>query len=67
MVMNHLFLSFSVCLLGVLTLVISWASLGLEFTVAVVSILAETPLMLLDFMQIYFCFVLWLSKKCRDK
>uniref|UniRef100_A0A671KTD9 Protein tweety homolog n=1 Tax=Sinocyclocheilus anshuiensis TaxID=1608454 RepID=A0A671KTD9_9TELE len=57
----------SVCLLGVLTLVISWASLGLEFSVAVVSILAETPLILFNFMPIYFCLVLWLSKKSRDK
>uniref|UniRef100_A0A8C1KIU2 Protein tweety homolog n=1 Tax=Cyprinus carpio TaxID=7962 RepID=A0A8C1KIU2_CYPCA len=53
----------SVCLLGVLTLVISWASLGLEFSVAVVSILAETPLIHFKFTPIYFCLKLSGSHK----
>jgi len=37
----------------VLTLVISWASLGLEFSVAVVRKLAETSSILFTFMLIF--------------
>uniref|UniRef100_A0A672S1Y5 Protein tweety homolog n=1 Tax=Sinocyclocheilus grahami TaxID=75366 RepID=A0A672S1Y5_SINGR len=53
----------SVCLLGVLTLVISWASLGLEFSVAVVSKLAETPLILFHFISVYL-YILQYYLKC---
>lgn len=35
-------LSFRVCLLGVLTLIISWGSLGLELAVAAVSVATAT-------------------------
>lgn len=35
-------LSFRVCLLGVLTLIISWGSLGLELAVAAVSVTMAT-------------------------
>lgn len=39
---NCFCLSFSVCLLGVLTLIISWGSLGLELAVAAVSVTMAT-------------------------
>lgn len=39
---KSVFLSFSVCLLGVLTLIISWGSLGLELAVAAVSVAMAT-------------------------